>query len=88
MSWNDATSYCDALTQRERAAGRLLAAGLLFSAERQFGAGVLDHLAGVVLGQLLIFLIALDGLLDGRELVSRNVGPLDDFRLGKTDGHP
>src|SRR5208282_389413 len=47
--------------------------GVFFYAEGQFGAGLVDDLLSVLLGQLLVFLIAGDGLLDGRQFVQGQV---------------
>lgn len=52
--------------------GRGCGGGAFFYADIQFGACVLDDLLRILLGELLVFLVALDGLLD-----------LGDFVLGQ-----
>jgi hypothetical protein len=43
--------------------------GLFFNADIQLGAGLLDNLLSVLLGKLLVFAVALNGLLDLRDFV-------------------
>ncbi|PYX51673.1 MAG: hypothetical protein DMG76_31465 [Acidobacteria bacterium] len=50
--------------------------GLFFYADPQLGAGLLNDLLSILLGELLVFLIALNGLLDGRDFVLRNIAAL------------
>ena len=43
--------------------------GAFFNADIQFGAGLLDDLLSVLLGELLVFVVSLDGMLDLRDFV-------------------
>jgi hypothetical protein len=43
--------------------------GLFFNADIQLGAGLFDDLLGVLLGELLVLLVARDGLLDFRDFL-------------------
>ena len=47
--------------------------GAFFYADVQLGAGLLDNLLSVLLGELLVFVITLDGLLDLRDFILRQV---------------
>jgi hypothetical protein len=49
------------------------AAGLFFYADTQLSAGLLDDLLSVLLGQLLVFVITVDRLLDFRDLILRQI---------------
>ena len=43
--------------------------GLFFNADIQLGAGLLDDLLSVLLGELLVFAVTLNGLLDLRDFI-------------------
>jgi hypothetical protein len=47
--------------------------GLFFYADIQLGAGLLDDLLSVLLGELLVLMVALNGLLDLRDFVLRQI---------------
>jgi len=48
-------------------------AGTFFYADIQLVAGLLDDLLSVLLGELLVFVVTLDGLLDLRDFILRQV---------------
>jgi len=53
--------------------GTALGGGAFFYAGAQFGAGFLNELPGIRLGQLLVVVVAGDGLLDGGDFVLGHV---------------